>query len=161
MARVPYLSREDLRPEDRDIYDDLVARRGGVLNLFRVLAHTPALLRRLVGYSTEIRFGLTLDPHLRELAILTVGRLCGASYEQGHHWNVARRAGVPREKLEALAAYDDAPGLTARERAGVRGCAVQRRGDARCAGQRRDLRRAALVSGHPADRGAGAGRGVL
>ncbi len=120
MARVPYLSREDLRPEDRDIYDDLVARRGGVLNLFRVLAHTPALLRRLVGYSTEIRFGLTLDPHLRELAILTVGRLCGASYEQGHHWNVARRAGVPREKLEALAAYDDAPGLTARERAVVR-----------------------------------------
>lgn len=102
MARVPYLDRADLRPEDRDIYDDLTAQRGEVINLFRALAHTPALLRPLLGYSTALRQRLRLDPWLRELAILTVGRLAGVEYEFTHHWNIARGLGVPREKLTAL-----------------------------------------------------------
>ncbi len=120
MARVPYLTRDDLRAEDREIYDSLVAERGEVLNLFRVLAHAPDLLRRLLGYSTGIRYRLTLDPALRELAILTVGRLCGAEYECTHHWHIARKAGVPREKLDALADYERAPVFTDRERAVIR-----------------------------------------
>jgi uncharacterized peroxidase-related enzyme len=120
MARVPYLSRDDLRAEDRQIFDDLVAERGTVLNLFRVLAHTPRLLRALLGYSSQIRFGLALDPALRELAILTVGRLLGARYEVAQHWNIARRAGVPRETLEALAEYERSPVFTDRERAVIR-----------------------------------------
>lgn len=120
MARVPYLSREDLRPEDRDIFDGLVARRGEVINLFRALAHTPDALRRLVPFSTCVRFHLTLPPVLRELAILTVGRISGAEYEFTHHWNDARRIGIPREKLEALGAYEDAAVFTGQERAVIR-----------------------------------------
>lgn len=120
MARVPYLSREDLRAEDRAIYDDLVAERGRVLNLFRVLAHTPDLLRRLLGYSSAIRFRLTLDPRLRELAILTVGRVTGAAYEVAQHQAIAERAGVRREQLEALADWERAPVFTGRERAVIR-----------------------------------------
>jgi len=80
MARVPYLDREDLPPEDRDIYDGLVAKRGFVANLFRVLANAPGLLRRLLAYSDYVRHDLGLDPHLRELAILTVGRVCRVDY---------------------------------------------------------------------------------
>ncbi len=120
MARVPYLTREDLRPEDRGIFDGLMAERGTVMNLFRVLAHTPNLLRGLLAYSSQIRFHLTLDPHLRELAILTVGRLCRATYEESHHWNIARSAGVPREKLDALREYERSPVFTERERAVIR-----------------------------------------
>ncbi len=115
MARVPYLSREDLWAEDRDIFDGLVARRGEVINLFRALARTPDALRRLVPFSTCVRFHLTLPPVLRELAILTVGRIPGAEYEFTHHWNDARRIGIPREKLEALGAYEDAAVFTGQE----------------------------------------------
>ncbi|HLW59218.1 MAG TPA: carboxymuconolactone decarboxylase family protein [bacterium] len=120
MARVPYLDREDLPPGDREIYDDLVATRGSVLNLFRVLAHTPLLLRRLLGYSSALRNDLSLSAPLRELAIITVGRICGASYEYTHHWNSARRLGIPREKLEALEAYPRDPQFSAEERAVLR-----------------------------------------
>jgi uncharacterized peroxidase-related enzyme len=120
MARVPYLTREDLQPEDREIFDGVLAERGTVMNLFRVLAHTPNLLRGLLAYSSQIRFHLTLDPHLRELAILTVGRLCRATYEVSHHWNIARSAGVPREKLDALLEYERSSVFTERERAVIR-----------------------------------------
>ncbi len=120
MARVPYLDRDGLRPEDRDIFDGLQARRGEVINLFRALAHAPDALRLLVPYSTRVRYELSLPPELRELAILTVGRICGAEYESTHHWNEARRIGVPREKLEALGDYEHAPVFSAEERAVIR-----------------------------------------
>ncbi len=120
MARVPYLSRDDLRPDDRQIFDDLMAERGEVLNLFRALANTPEALRRLLPYSTYVRFQTTLDPHLRELAILTVGRITGAEYEYTYHWNAARGLGIPRDKLDALAEYEHAPAFTAEERAVIR-----------------------------------------
>jgi uncharacterized peroxidase-related enzyme len=120
MPRLPYLTREGLRPEDREVFDGLMAERGTVMNLFRVLAHTPNLLRRLLAYSSLMRFHLTLDPQLRELAILTVGRLCRATYEESHHWNIARSAGVPRDKLDALPEYERSPLFTERERAVIR-----------------------------------------
>jgi alkylhydroperoxidase family enzyme len=120
MPRVPYLNREDLRPEDRDIYDGLASTRGEVANLFRVLAHAPGPLRRLVGYSTCLRTELKLAPTLRELAILTVGQVYGVDYEFTHHWEIARRVGVPVEKLEALADYEHSAALTDEERAVIR-----------------------------------------
>lgn len=120
MARVPYLNHDDLQVEDREIFDDLMAKRGEVINLFRALAHAPGMLRRLLAYSDYVRQSLALDPALRELAILAVGWVCGVEYEFTHHWNIARRLGFPREKLDALADYEHAGGFTDRERAVIR-----------------------------------------
>ena len=104
-ARVPYLNREDLPEADRVIFDNLAAERGGTVgNIFKALAHTPNLLRRFCQIGSELRNKTELDPKLRELAICTVGRLTDAQYEFVHHWNIARRVGVSREQLEALAA---------------------------------------------------------
>src|SRR5271157_3839675 len=106
MARVPYLNREDLPEADRAIFDRLEEERGGpVANIFRTLAHTPNLLKRFASLGGHLRHRTQLDPTLRELAILTVGRLTNAQYEFVHHWNIALRAGVPREKLERLADF--------------------------------------------------------
>lgn len=117
-ARLPYLNREDLPEADREIFDKLAAARGGVVgNIFRTLAHTPNLLRRFLALGGELRKGTVLDPNLRELALLTVGRLADAQYEFVHHWNIARRVGVPREKLEALADWEKSPVFTGDDRA--------------------------------------------
>jgi alkylhydroperoxidase family enzyme len=120
MARVPYLNREDLPEADREIFDNLAAERGSVGNIFRTLAHTPKLLRRFLALGGELRNGTALDPKLRELAIMTVGRLTNAEYEFVHHWNLARRAGVPREKLEALADWEKSPVFSDDDRAVIR-----------------------------------------
>src|ERR1700674_2289296 len=109
MARVPYLNREDLPEADREVFDQLAEERGqSVGNIFRTLAHTPNLLKRFVSLGGHLRIRTALDPKLRELAILTVGRLTEAEYEFVHHWNIALRVGVPREKLEKLADLESA-----------------------------------------------------
>ena len=77
MARLPYLNREDLQLEDRDIYDDLTAKRGSVINIFRVLAHAPGLLRRLLTYSDYVRHDLHLDPSVREILQGVTGSALG------------------------------------------------------------------------------------
>jgi len=120
-ARVPYLNREDLAETDREIFDNLAAERGGTVgNIFRALAHTPNLLRRFLGLGGELRNKTELDPKLRELAIVTVGRLTDAQYEYVHHWNLARRVGVTREQLEALADFEKSPNFSDHERAVIR-----------------------------------------
>ncbi len=121
MARVPYLTREDLPEADRQIFDNLVAeRKQPVGNIFRTLAHTPNLLRRFLALGGELRNGTALDPKLRELALLTIGRLTSAKYEFVHHWNLALRVGVEHAKLEALADFERSPAFNDQERAVMR-----------------------------------------
>ena len=119
-ARVPYLNRDDLPEKDREIFDNLTRERGNVGNIFRALANTPNLLRRFLALGGELRNGTALDPKLRELALLTVGRLAEAEYEFTHHWNLARSVGVPRDKLEALANFEKSPLFDDQERAVMR-----------------------------------------
>jgi uncharacterized peroxidase-related enzyme len=120
-ARVPYLNREDLAEADRVIFDNLAAERGGTVgNIYRALAHTPNLLRRFLRLGGELRNATALDPRLRELAIVTVGRLTDAQYEFVHHWNIARRVGVTREQLDALADFEKSADFSDNERAVIR-----------------------------------------
>jgi alkylhydroperoxidase family enzyme len=82
-ARLPYIDREGLPEGDRGIYDKLVQERGAgpVGNIFRTLANAPNLLRRFNALGGELRNKTQLDPKLRELALMTVGRLTNAEYE--------------------------------------------------------------------------------
>lgn len=121
MPRVPYLNREDLAESDREIFDRLVEERHSpVGNIFRVLAHTPGLLRRFLALGGELRNKTALDPKLRELALMTVGRITSATYEFEHHWNLALRVGVRREQLEHLAEFENSPLFNEQERAVMR-----------------------------------------
>ena len=61
-----------------------------------------------------------LDSKLRELAIVTVGRLTDAQYEYVHHWNLARSVGVSREQLDALADFEKSPAFNDHERTVIR-----------------------------------------
>ncbi len=118
--RLPYLNREDLAEGDRDIFDRIAKERGQVHNIFRTMAYAPHLLRKYIEWSSELRFKTALDPKLRELAIMTVGRLTDAKYEYTHHWNAARKLGIPAEKLAALGEYETSPLFDDRERAVIR-----------------------------------------
>lgn len=120
MARLPYLEREQLPELERDIFDDLIRQRGRIGNIFRVMAHSPLLLRRMLYFSDGLRNRTRLDPRLRELAIMTVGRLTECEYEYVHHQAFARRVGVRPEQVERLAAWESDPAFNAQERAVIR-----------------------------------------
>ncbi|MBI2767746.1 MAG: carboxymuconolactone decarboxylase family protein [Chloroflexi bacterium] len=135
MARVPYRSRDGLPEGDRVIFDNLAAERGGeVANLFRALAHSPVLLRDFVRMGGDIRFKTTLDPKLRELAIMTVGRLCESAIEWVSHAALARKAGVSEEQILALPVWRRHAAFSEQEKA-VIGYAEQVTRDVRVTGE--------------------------
>lgn len=120
MARLPYLDRHQLPEHERDLFDRILERHGRVNNIFRLLAHTPALLRSLWHFAMELRHDTLLDPRLRELALLTIGRLTQCTYEFVHHHGLAVRVGMRPEQIERLAAWDSDPAFTEQERAVIR-----------------------------------------
>jgi alkylhydroperoxidase family enzyme len=117
-ARLPYLTRNDLPEADRDIFDQFIKERGTEPgHIHRVVANAPNLLRRFLGLANELRNGTQLDPKLRELALMTVGRLTNADYEFTHHWNISLKVGVKREQLEHLADFATSAMFNDQERA--------------------------------------------
>src|SRR6267378_1418711 len=95
MARVPYLDKSDLAPEDQELLERNIS-------LHRALAHSPNGLRAFGGLGTFIRHKSRLDPRLRELAILQVGYLARAPYEYSHHVEIGRDFGVSDDDIRAI-----------------------------------------------------------
>lgn len=102
MARLPYLDKADLTPENHD----LLARD---INLHRALAHSPGAARSFLGLGKFIRHQSRLDPRLREMAILQVGYLARSAYEYSHHIKIGRDFGVSDADIQAIA--DESAGL--------------------------------------------------
>jgi alkylhydroperoxidase family enzyme len=101
MARLPYRERADLAPQDQD----LLARN---INLFRALVNSPGGARAFHGLGHYIRHTSTLDPRLREMAILQVGWQARAPYEWSHHIKIGKDFGVTDADIHAL--IDDTAG---------------------------------------------------
>jgi alkylhydroperoxidase family enzyme len=95
MARVPYLSKADLKPEDQD----LLARE---INLNRALVNSPGATRAFGRLGGFIRNSSTLDPRLREMAILQVGYLARSEYEYSHHIKIGHEFGVSDDDVRAI-----------------------------------------------------------
>ncbi|PJK30906.1 carboxymuconolactone decarboxylase family protein [Minwuia thermotolerans] len=98
MARVKYLTKDDLAEDDRPLLE-----RSGI-NLFRALANNPSAARAFAHLGSHIRNGSELDGRIRELAILTVGWLARSPYEWSHHIRIGYDFGVSEADIEGLIA---------------------------------------------------------
>src|SRR5437763_17052026 len=116
MPRVPSRDPHEVPDDIRALMERQQAERGYVLNLYRALGNSPELLRRVSGLGGYLRNESSLSPALRELAILTVGRLAQARYEFDHHTEHALKAGVTPEQIAALDAWASSPLFDDRER---------------------------------------------
>src|SRR5512138_850863 len=112
MPRIRYLP-ADLR-DPADLVAAIRARRGGtLLNLDRMLLHSPPLARGWNAFLGAVRTELGVDARLRELVICAVAALNGAEYELHHHSPVFLRAGGTEAQLAALRRGPDADDDTA------------------------------------------------
>ncbi|MGI9051447.1 MAG: carboxymuconolactone decarboxylase family protein [Ilumatobacteraceae bacterium] len=106
MARVPYPEPDDLDPETVAFLERLPA-----LNIFRMMAGGEGLLRAFTRFGNHLLHRTALDPVLREIAIVRVGVLTGASYELYQHEEISRRLGMSDELLAAVHAGPGEPSL--------------------------------------------------
>ncbi len=118
MARVP-LIQENERAELAEPIAHLKASRGGrLINLYRVLLHSPALALDWLQFNSSVRFQTTLSASLRELVILRVAILNGAEYQVRIHGpTYARAAGLTEAQIAALADWKPAEVFTPMQRA--------------------------------------------
>ncbi len=103
-AGLPYA---DVDASPKELVDAIRARRtdGELLNLDRMLLHSPPFAKAWNGMFGAIRGQLSLPPKLRELAIMAIGVLNGAEYEWAQHEGEFRKAGGTEAQLSALRAW--------------------------------------------------------
>ena len=123
MPRLAYQPHDLAEPAH--IIDAIRARRGGqLLNLDRMLLHSPAFAKGWNAFLREVRTGLELSPKLRELAMCVVAVLNGAEYEFHHHAPEFLRAGGNSHQVDAMrdpeAAAEDVSLFDDKERATIR-----------------------------------------
>jgi 4-carboxymuconolactone decarboxylase len=75
MTRTPYLTPEQMNPEQRRIYDDIIISRGKWLNgPYAPMLHQPRMAEPAQKLGEFLRYNTSLTPRLSELAIIIVAR---------------------------------------------------------------------------------------
>lgn len=115
MARVPYLDRSDLPEDRRHVYDRIAESRGSVGNVFRAMLNSPDATEVVAAVGEYARYRSTLDPVVREIAVLSTAREHGNDYEWEHHEPLAREAGVSDATIEAIRSGRAPMGLPPKE----------------------------------------------
>ena len=95
MARLPYIDVDELPPEHKELLKRPI-------NLTRLLVNSPGMARAFHGIGGYIRNKSTLNPRLRELAILQVGWMEKSEYEFTHHVKIGKEFGVTDEDIQNL-----------------------------------------------------------
>jgi AhpD family alkylhydroperoxidase len=114
-ARLPYLDRAQVGPELQSVFDTLQKAGGRVLNFYRLMAHHARSVAPFVAWYPQLREG-ALDLKLRYLAYVRASQLNRCRYCVTHNGAAARRVGVSREQLDALADFQTSPLFSELER---------------------------------------------
>lgn len=109
-TRLPLLTDAQVGPPD--LVDAIRQRRGGALiDLDRLLLHSPAFALGWNEFMGRVRTALTLSPLLKELAMCGVAALNGADFEMHHHAPLYLAAGATDAQLAALHRLGTEPGV--------------------------------------------------
>jgi 4-carboxymuconolactone decarboxylase len=102
-ARLPYLQRKSLDEAGQKIYDVLPGRRpdGSLSGPLAFAAYNPAVAKALFDLHNAAVAG-TLNPHVRELAILVACRETNYNLEWNAHEPSAVKAGVDPKVIDAV-----------------------------------------------------------
>ena len=117
MSRIQTVQKDQAPPEVKEIYNKIEDNGARVLNLYRILAHTPNVLRNFLRLGNSLLARTELSPKLRELAILRIARLAGSEYEWTQHYPIALEVGVSHEQTEAISHWSDSTKFSDKERA--------------------------------------------
>src|SRR5204862_8245034 len=88
----------------RQAFDEIVASRGAIRGPFGILLHSPELARRAAALGGYLRYESSIEPRLRETAVMATAALNECEYEWASHEPIARSAGVPANVIEAIRA---------------------------------------------------------
>jgi alkylhydroperoxidase family enzyme len=118
MARVSLIE-DDNHPELADLIERIRgARRGRLINIYKLLLHSPALAESWFAHNNAVRWKIELDGRLRELVIIRIGLITGVDYIVRQHVPaLAIAEGLTLEECEALKDWRPSDRFGERDRA--------------------------------------------
>ncbi len=104
MARTPAVTRESVPEAQRETFDAIVAERGGVPSggPGSAMLNAPEVAQRALGLALFLRTDTSLEPRIRELAMLVAARENDCQYIWNAHAPPGRQAGLRNELVDAL-----------------------------------------------------------
>ena len=120
MARVSLIEERD-HPELEKLTEKIRGGRGGrMLNIYRMLLHSPALAEKWLDQVSAVRWQTDLDGKLREIVIIRIGMLNRVEYVVKAHVPMhALREGLTLEQCNALADWQASPLFDEAQRAAL------------------------------------------
>jgi len=106
MARMKMVDTETTDPELKDVFEKM-KQRGTVLNVYRMMAWSPALAKVWAPFARGLRTELSVPRRLRELLIVQIACRHESRYEYGHHAHMALVEGVTQPQLASLPHWHD------------------------------------------------------
>ena len=103
MARVPLIEEKDHAELAESIAKIKGARGGRLINIYRLMLHSPALANAWFDLNQAVRYGTEIDGRSRELAVIRVAVLNDVEYVQRAHGPVyALKEGLTPEQVAAV-----------------------------------------------------------
>lgn len=118
MARVPLIEERD-HPELFELVAKIKGARGGrLINIYRLMLHSPALANAWFDLNQAVRYGTEIDGQSRELAVIRVAILNDVEYVvRAHGPAYALKEGLTAEQVGALADWKSSNLFSDRQRA--------------------------------------------
>src|SRR6266404_3044477 len=104
IPRIPLLEREDVPPDTAALYDALLAQRGVVPNMFKVLAYSPGIAQGVAGFLRALLSDGALTGWYKELVAVRVSILLESEYAVTAHKASAAKKGATGEQIASRAA---------------------------------------------------------
>jgi AhpD family alkylhydroperoxidase len=117
--RIRLLERDALTQDAAALYDALLAQRGVVPNMFKVLAYSPDIAKGVAGFLKPLLSDGALPGWYKELIAVRVSILCESEYAIRAHSISAQKKGASTAQIEAAADFENGP-YTEKEKLGFR-----------------------------------------
>jgi uncharacterized peroxidase-related enzyme len=118
-ARAPLIEREQVAPEAAALYDKLLADRGCVPNMFKVLGNVPSLALGFAALLNPLMGEGALVGWYKELIATRVASLNQCDYCISAHRYLAGQRGATPEQVASYDSFETGP-FTEKEKAGFR-----------------------------------------
>jgi alkylhydroperoxidase family enzyme len=120
MARISLIEPEQ-HPELEPVLAKIRSgRRGNIINVYKLLLHTPAIAEVWLDLINAVRWKVDLDGRLREIVIIRIGYLNGCSYVVNQHVPLhSAPEGLTQAECDALMDWRATDKFSARERAAL------------------------------------------
>jgi len=118
-SRIPLLERDAVTPDTAALYDALLAQRGVVPNMFKVLAYAPGIAQGVAGFLRALLSDGALTGWYKELVAVRISRLMESEYAISAHNASARKKGASEAQIAGVADFESGP-YSVKEKLGFR-----------------------------------------